>query len=323
MSLRDPSDINKFNKRSINVVIADGGMGDLICGLVPVNHMLEHSPWINPLVWVPDFLKDFTKHVLPDRAIVRGLSEGKKKFDDTKLAVTLKWTTMHTALRTNPVEYAYHQLCDMVPTEAECSYLKIRPDEISLGNIILPEKYVVIQGTFAAKVKAMPIDTFNQLVTYCKDKGYEVVVIGKSENMTGSSLGISIKYDTNNYDFSNCINYIDKFNVLQTAKVINNARLFICMDGGPMHIGACTDTPIVAGLTFVTPRHIGPTRNGKKNWGCYYIEPDPDLGCRGCQSNLNLAFGHDFRNCLYGDLKCLEYMTFENFKQQIESNGLL
>lgn len=322
MVFRDPNDINNVTKKTINCLVCDGGIGDLLGALMPINHLLNNSKWLNILIWVPDFLKDFTKHVLPEGAIVRNFTEAQKKYDNTKTGISTKWQGLHTPMRTHPVEYSYHVLCDIHPNMEQKSYLKIKPELIDLSKFNLPEKYVVMQGTFTEKVKTMPKETFNNLKQYIIDKGYSVVVVGKSLNIAGDETG-NVPSKIGDYDFSNTINLIDKCSILETAGILSKAKLMIGMDGGLMHITGFTDTPMVVGTTFVTPEHIGPIRDGVKNKGVYFVEPDESLACRGCQSRLSLYYNHDFRDCLYSDFKCLSYMTYDNFIKQIEGNNLL
>jgi hypothetical protein len=320
MSLRDNPD--KFDVKTINCLVTDGGIGDLLCALVPIDYILKNCPWLNVLIWVPDFLKDFTKHVLPPNACVRNFTEGSKKYDKRHTTITTKWLGQHTPMKTNAVKYSFHNLCDYSPTIEECSYLKIKPELIKISQFNLPEKYIVMQGTFTEKVKSMPINTFNSLVDYFNSKGYSVVVLGSSHTIAGVRSG-DIHSNIGNYDFTKTINLINKTSMLESAAIISGAKLFTCMDGGMMHIGAFTDTPILAGVTFVTPEHIGPIRDGVKNKNCFFVEPDSTLACAGCQSKNILRYNIDFRDCIYEDFLCLNHMTFEKFKFQIESNNLL
>lgn len=312
-------------KATINVLIAENGIGDLLCSLVAVNYMLNNCPWLNPLIWVPDFLKDFTKHVLPKGAIVRNFTEAKTKYDGTKYGVTTKWQGQFTPMKTHPVDYAYKVLCDYTPSMQEKSYLKIRPNEIDISKFNLPEKYVVLPGAATEYVKAMPPETLNMLTDYVISKGYTPVFLGKTENHTGFKDMACRAVIQDEYDFTKGINLINQTNLLESAGIIANAKLYIGMDGGVTHLAGFTDTPIIAGYTFVLPELMMPIRDGIFAKNVYPIEPDQDLGCRGCQSKMVLLFDHDFRDCYYGpdDFSCVKQITFEKYKNIIEKNNLL
>ncbi len=70
-------DAFKPKTKTINVMLLDGGLGDHVAALVAVDYIAKTYPWINPLVWCPDYLVEFAKHLLPDRLEVRGFTEMK------------------------------------------------------------------------------------------------------------------------------------------------------------------------------------------------------------------------------------------------------
>ena len=322
MSFRDPSDTNRLSIKTINCLINTGGIGDLLCSLMPIAYLKHNSPWVNVLVWCPDFLKEFAKHVLPDGMVVRNYTEAKVKYDKTRVGITTQVKGQHTNMRTHPVKYAFHTLCDFSPSDEQMSYLKIKSNLIKISQFNLPDRYIVIQGSSVEQVKRMPDNTFNQLVDYCHFNNYKVVVIGKRIT-SGLVETADIVSTSGNYDFSKTLDLMDKTSMLESAAIIAGAKLFIGMDGGLMHMAAFTDTPMLIGVTFVTPQHIGPVRDGIKNKNIYYVEPDESLKCRGCQTNWSLMYDHDFRNCYYNDYACVNHMTFGKFKKQIEDNNLL
>lgn len=310
-------------KHSINVLIAENGMGDLIASLIAVNYMLEKCSWLNPLIWVPDYMKDFAKHVLPSGAIVRNFTEANTKYDEKRFGVTTKWTSQHTPMRTHGVKYAFHMLCDYDPKENEMNYLKVRPDEIDVSKFNLPEKYVILPGAATEFVKAMPPTTLNSLSDYIISKGYTPVFLGKTENATGVE-GVAGRAEIQEeYDFTKGINLINKTSLLESAVIIAKSKLYIGMDSGLTHLAGFTDIPIVSGYTFIKPETMMPIRNNKLGYNVYPIEPDESLECRGCQSNWTLFMEHDFRDCYYDDFKCVEQITFEKYKKVIEDNNLL
>lgn len=328
---RNNEDIPK-TKTTINCLIAENGTGDLLCSLVAANHILTKAPWVNLLIWVPDYMKDFTKHVLPKDAIIRNFTEASKKYDGTKYGITTKWgKSQHTPMRTHPVKYAFHVLCDYSPTTEEMSYLKIRPNEIDVTRFNLPEKspdgsggYVVLPSASTEYVKSMPIETCNKLVDYVIEKGYTPVFLGKTENPTGVK-NMSGRAEVQQYDFSKGLDLTDKTNLLESAAIIAKAKLFIGMDSGLAHLAGFTDTPLMIGYTFVSPSVMMPVRDGVFAKNVYPIEPDESLGCRGCQTKWTLMFNHDFRDCYYGpdDFTCVKQITFEKFKEKIEKFNLL
>jgi ADP-heptose:LPS heptosyltransferase len=97
--------------------------------------------------------------------------------------------------------------------------------------------------------------------------------------------------------------------LIEALAIINKASLLVGVDNGLMHLAACGEngTPIVGGYTTINPEYRD-LPNLRES-----IEPDEELSCRFCQSKYNFAFLHDFRTCMYGDLKCVSQMTAGKF----------
>ena len=230
---RDPADAPGIV--TINCLLADGGLGDYICALVAVDYIIRTYTYINVLVWVPNYLIDFAKHVLPENAIVRDYTKAFKKYDDGRIGITTRWSR-HTPMRIHPVDYAFHVLADEHVELPKKNYLKIRPNEIDLTKFNLPEKYIVIAATAAEIVKTMPNNTINEIAKYVIEKGYVPVFIGKKESHTGyKDLKIKAKVADVNYSLG--LNLVDKSSILETAGIIAGGQAFVGMDGGPGTVG--------------------------------------------------------------------------------------
>jgi ADP-heptose:LPS heptosyltransferase len=316
---RNPNEVK--NVTTINCLLADGGLGDLICAFVPIDYLLKNCPWLNVLIWCPDYMVDFAKNILPKGAIVRGYTDAKKKYDNTKAGVTTKWVGNHTPMRTHAVDYSFHVLCDYHPKPHERNYLKVTPIDVSKFN--LPKEYVVLQSAATEKVKAMPGPTFNAIKEYILNKGISVVLLGKTENNTG------VKGITNNAsvltgvdDIHGAINLTNKTNLLESASIIAGAKCFVGMDGGLTHLAGFTDVPIIAGYTFADPSHLMPIRNDILGYNVYPVLPDASLACKFCQTKRVMYYDHDFRECFYKDYACVQQMTPEKFINMLKREGL-
>jgi ADP-heptose:LPS heptosyltransferase len=304
------------NPVDTNVLLADGGVGDHICALVAVDFIIKNYPWINPIIWVPDFLLDYAKHVLPG-ANIRNYTQAKTEYDATLAGVTTQWKGRHTGQRTHPVDYAFHMLTDSHQYDnSKRNYLQIRPYELDISQFNLPKKYIVICPVAVEQVKRFHPLVVNQVSDYCNSKGYTPVYIGREDYPAGEGENRKAKITPANY--TKGINLINQTSLLETAAVIAGAKAFIGMDGGPVHIAGSTQTPIVAGYTFISPEHNIPIRNGIPGDKCYTIVPEEDLGCRFCQTNWSLMFGTDFRSCAYQDYECVSRITFKRIRPELE-----
>lgn len=88
-----------------------------------------------------------------------------------------------------------------------------------------------------------------------------------------------------------------KFTLQQLKGLIENAALFLGTDAGPLHVAACTQTPIISFFTIAHHEVRSPLRDSKN----IFVPIIPDVSCYGC---LNLfPFGTEWR-CQRGDFAC-------------------
>ncbi len=315
---RNPEeDIKKLGKVSINCLIGEGGIGDMIGAFPAIKYILDQYPWVNLLIWVPDFIVPFARNVLPSTAVVRGYSDAPKKYDNTRTGITTKWDKRTSPMKTHAVDYSFSVLCDENPAIEHKNYLKVDTTQVDITRFNLPAKYVVMQATAAEKVKTMPEATANAITDYVVSKGYIPVYLGKRNNKSGIK-GIENNATESPIDKSKGIDLVDQTSMLETIAIIAGAKCIVCMDGGTLHMAGCTDTPIVAGYTFIDPSHNLPIRHNKLGWNCHVVTPTQSLGCRFCQSKINYVYGLDFRSCFYKDYKCLDHMTASKFIKLLE-----
>jgi len=95
----------------------------------------------------------------------------------------------------------------------------------------------------------------------------------------------------------NLIDARGKFTLQQSKGLIDNAVLFLGTDAGPLHIAACTQTPIISFFTIAHHEVRSPLRSSKN----IFVPITPDVSCYGC---LNLfPFGTEW-TCQRGDFAC-------------------
>lgn len=302
--------------KTINCLLSDGGMGDLLCALVAIDYIIKNYPWVNLLIWVPDYLLDFAKNVLPANAIVRNYTDAKKKYDDKRIGISTRICSQHTPAKIHPVDYAFHMLADEHVDITKKNYLKLNPIDVS--HFELPVKYVVIASTAAEVVKTMPSITINEIASYVISRGYTPVFVGRTETAIGYE-DIKMQAKAADINYSVGVNLIDKTNLVELGSIIEGAKCYVGMDGGVTHIAGFTNVPIIVGYTFINPQHNLPIRNHTIGYNCYRVTPPVSLGCRFCQTNMNFVYGLDYRSCFYKDYKCTTYMTSDKFIKHLEN----
>lgn len=299
-----------------NLILTDGGMGDLICELVAVDYCIKNNP-IKFQVWVPDYLHKYAIHVLPPKTNVIPFSLAKKHFDGTIKGRTTQWFEHgHTPMRTHPVDYGFHMLADKHIYDLSLkNYLKIRPKAVYLKHFKLPSNYVCIVTTAAEPVKAMKEEVLTQIIDYVKEKGYNPVFLGKEKAHTGYK-DFQVTADILKVDYHKGINLVNQTDMLQAAAVIAGSKAIIGMDGGLIHLAGSTDAPIIAGYTLVAPDHVLPIRGGIRGFKCHPVVPPEHIPNRFFQTN-NTFYEGDYR--VFPGWKAVrDSLTFNLFKNEID-----
>lgn len=307
----------KPKTKYVNCILMNGGVGDHMASLVAINYIMKQYTYIKLLVWLPDYLVEFAKHVLPYGSNVYAYSEMEKKYDAKKTTITTKWDSITSPMKTSLLDYAFAKLCDENPSIINKNYLKIKPDEIDVSEIGLPDKYVVITAGYTAEVREFKAKYINKITNYIDRKGCGVVFLGQTKTATGGKFVIEGKFNEE-IDFTNTFNLVDKTTLLQAAKIMGNAKAVIGVDNGLLHVAACTDVTIIGGFTTVTPETRLPVRHDTLGWNYLTVEPDKDLGCRFCQVKTNFLYGHNYTKCIYKDNLCTDQMTDIKFINHLE-----
>ncbi len=288
--------------KTINITLLNGGVGDLIAALTPVDYILRRYPWITPLIWMPDMMVEIAKNLLPDFAQIFSYTEMRGKYDPSRTTKTTEWDGHTSAMRLHCVDYAYIKLCDDLPPIEQRNYLKLRP----LPRPEIPNDYVVITTGYTSDVKEFRAEYVNEVAKYIRSKDLDVVFLGSSSTKTGGAHTIYGSFDAE-IDFSQGHNFIDKTTLLQAAGIMSHAVAVVGVDNGLLHVAGCSDVPIVGGFTFITPESKMPYRHNQLGWNFYPVVPDESLECKFCQTDTNFLYGHDYRKCMFRGNEATKY----------------
>ena len=306
----------KPKTKTINVMLLDGGLGDHIASTTAVYYITQQYPWINPIVWAPDFIVEYMRNVLPGTE-VWGLSEMRGRYDPTKPTKTTKWDGLTSSMKIHLVDYAFLKLCDESPSIEHKNYRQPNLSAVQVPE--LPEKYVVFTTGYTAEVREWPAESVNEVAIYILNKGYIPVFLGQTQTHTGVKHVIKGQFKEE-IDFDTGVNLIDKTSLLQAMAIMSKARAVLGVDNGLLHAAGCTNVPIIGGFTTVTPEIRMPYRGSVLGKDFYPIIPQ-SLDCRFCQQKTNFLYGHDYRNCLFKDeraLQCTKEMKDEHFISYLE-----
>lgn len=293
--------------------------GDHICRLSVIKYILEQYPHVLLHTWVPDFFVDYVKYCFP-KLDVQPYSAAKEKYN-SKLTGIKGGGWEHTSIKTHLIDHAFHVLVDRQVGIEHKNYVQINTESIDISKFDLPKDYVVIPTGFTAAVREFSAPVVDGIVDYLLSKSLTPVFLGNKQAITGNGLNIDATFRC---DYSKGIDLIGKTSLLEAHHILSKSKAAVGLDNGLLHVAGMTQIPIVMGLTTLIPEHRLPYRNNILGWNTYVVQPPASLKCRGCQSNFNFVYEHDFRTCFYVNIKldtkirCVEQLTAALFIEQME-----
>lgn len=194
-----------------------------------------------------------------------------------------------------------HAICDirqfhakdlgflLTPEELSCDYFP-SPFDFLMGEINLPDKYVVVHPSVTWGSRTWEMDKWQILCDSLNKQGIPVVLIGK--NSSESSDHLSQEKPLFSLEIKNGTDLSNKTSLDQTWHILNGAACVVTMDSGILHLAGTTDTHIVHLGSSIKPEFRAPYRKGSQNYKYDYV-----LGKCGihCASDLKYSlrdWGH-------------------------------
>lgn len=293
----------------INYVITKGGIGDYICSMSAILWVMRENPQVHGRLFVPEYFFDLAHNFVAREPNFKNwwLKKTKEWSDDrdaknpTYMPVDQPITGMgmhlvdvafiyYTTLNPPPKGYGLYPVFNSAPIITPAPILPL-----------LGKSFAVMTPGATFENRAMLAKTFNGIKDYFISKNILPVFLGNE--LVGTR---KVNFDEG-YDYSGGLDLRGKTTLLEAAKIITKSRVVVGLDNGLLHLAATTETPIVFGYNIASPEHRKPRRLEGK-----IVDVFPDikkLSCTFCQSRMRMAFKHDFRQCMYGDNKCLEEIS--------------
>lgn len=134
--------------------------------------------------------------------------------------------------------------------------LKLNKTEKKALIKLTPKKdYIIIHPITPLKEKNWPIEKINELTKKLK-KNHAIVFIGSKQDKKQIEKEIEL-------NDKNIINLSGKLSLTQTYFLIKNAKLYLGMDSGPLHLARFTNTPIIAIFGNTNEKRWRPQKNCK------------------------------------------------------------
>lgn len=313
-------DVSAFEPRPMGFFLESGGIGDYICFLSGIRYVAKNYPYINGQIYSPDYFKPIVENVFQD-------FENWTVYRIDQKETTLVNGTLIKFPRIMPVNATMMHLLDLgflyfaevnpVP-DHENYYCELDLDGLPLHRSVenLGGQYAVMTPGATHPTRTMPATVFNGIKAHIESMGLKVVFLGNSKN--GGVEGQQYAFFANDYDYSGGLNLINKTGLLEAAKIIDGSQFIVGLDNGLLHLGAMTSAPIVFGYTIAGPTQRRPVRRSSAPIIDVTVSKD-ELACIHCQERIRFFSGFDFRNCFYGDFKCLPLLSEEKFISGIEA----
>ncbi len=297
----------------LNYYFWGSGMGDYICYMPAIIHAAKERSWIKGRVWCPEFFCEFAKNlidqtgrddwkVLPverfeelveDGSRTRGpgyAPEGRPNYQ------LLNGTGGHLV----DIGFAYMGNTTP-PPPGEDIYPVINFDNWDERHDLYHKQYVVFTTGATTPSRTVPGAYWNPIVEYVKSIGLTPVFLGVRK-----IIELPIKFP-DGCDYAAGIDLRDKTTMMEAAWIMKNAKAVVGLDNGLIQLASCTDASIVCAYNMVAPFQREPKRVSGK-WKTIFLSRD-ELACTGCQSFMkDISPPHNFRECLYGHLKCIDLL---------------
>lgn len=208
-----------------------------------------------------------------------------------------------------------------IPVELK-NYPKFPVEKIDISKYNLPKNYVVIGPGFTKPSCNIPTSTYNLIIDYCLQKGFNVVLMGDSYTFNigkpgkGPGLVIGPQFNENIF-IDNVIDLINKTSLPEAVAIMANAKCFIGPEGGLMNMCGLTDTAMIIPFTSMAPKTRMPYRYNELGWNVYPVLTQ--LECQFCITKaIHVRTGKNvMMECMFDDFKCIEDLTFDKFETHL------
>jgi len=198
-----------------------------------------------------------------------------------------------------PYNYAAHEVqrnLELIGEEIGNDDWKVLP-EIKISNKIqkkisefvsknnLEEKLIAMAPGSVWQTKRYPVEHFIGIVKFLLEKKYKVVIIGGTYDKQISSQIVSEFHEQ-------VIDECGEFSFIENIELLKHAKLLICNDSAPTHLGMCADIPVLTIYCSTVPEFGFYPYNGKSKSISYN-----ELSCKPCGI-------HGYNSCPISTFEC-------------------
>lgn len=160
----------------------------------------------------------------------------------------------------------------LMPEEMTCEFFPLEYN----NPFNLPDNYVVLHTAKNWPNRTWPRENWQQLINYLAERKIYTVLIGKK---TEEKDFHHIKKDFYKFDNLYGQNIINKDTLDLCWHILNNAKMLITFDSGPMHLAGTTDVFILQLGSAKDPRLSVPYRYGTQDYKYENLKGSCDIYC--------------------------------------------
>lgn len=220
-----------------------------------------------------------------------------------------------TPARFRLIDYASIGLLGRLLPDQHLIYPQLPDVDVSHFGIDF-SKAVVFICTNRDHIRAWRGEELTKTAQYVHSKGFMPVFVGRT-----GLISIWKKSATTDFVYPGFgIDLLNKTSLSEMATIMKKSRAILGIDSGPLHIAFTTDTPIIAGFTYVRPSLRIPPRNENAKT----VAVVPQTPCRFCHSDWQLDFWQ-WANCPRGlaEPECVKEMGSELFIRAFDKLNLI
>lgn len=302
---------SEFQRFPMNFTFTQGGMGDYICWTIALQWLVKNAPWIDGRIFAPAFFIDFVKHIFEGvpRWKVYDMQEWGKFAEQGSLmrSPNDQHPQFINAVGASLVDIGFAYFANLSPAPAGIHYPVINVDQTYLPKALKgkEKQYAVFTPGGTTLARAVRARHINPLIAHAKAMGLLPVFLGKHHlaDVHNSYFDEGIRYEDG-------LDLREKTTILEAAAVMKYAAYTTGLDNGLLHLACCTDAPVVFGYNIAAPSQRRPIRHSGRIEEV--ILTKEELACIHCQTNVKLLCYHNFKNCLYKDMKCIDILYDNN-----------
>jgi len=138
-------------------------------------------------------------------------------------------------------------------------------DMNKINNLLGRQEYIGICPFHELEYKKWPVQYFKEVVSFLLEKyKYKILIMGDNKQKEEANKFIRL---FSKKERERVINIAGELSLKETVALTSRLKLFITNDGGPMHIAAAMNVPVISFFGYETPTRYGPFN--KRSYGLY------------------------------------------------------